>query len=79
MVEKSSRETAANVLAELHQRAQFGLAEGGIRDIAASLGIGRSTASRALRLLRAEGAISAHRPGTGDGYRSVWRIERWTL
>jgi len=75
MPEQSSRRTASRVLEELHQRSEFGHAEATIRDLASALGIGRSTASRALRLLADEGVITKESGGTGDGYPTVWRIQ----
>lgn len=73
--EPSSPEAAQRVLTILQDRAIGDIAAMSVRQIGDALGIGRSTASRALHRLVSEGKISEHRRGTGDGYPSQWKLE----
>lgn len=67
--EVSSPETADRVLGALELRPVSS-----IRDLGDELGIGRSTAQRAVQRLILDGRLRVVRMGTGDGYASRYEI-----
>jgi len=66
--ELSSPETAVVVLAHIEKHPSASL-----RSVARDLGIGRTTAQRAVRRLIAEGRLEVVRRGTGDRYPTTYR------
>ena len=73
--EISSRETARRVLRLIRGQARDGLVSASVRDLAAELSVGRSTANRAVTRLLASGEIRVARKGSGHLYPTTYLVE----
>lgn len=70
----SSLEAAQKVLDHLIDTSDHSQTSASIREVGKAVNIGRNTAFLALRRLVDNGHVEVIRPGTGDGYRTIYRI-----